>query len=81
MTDPVALNEATKHVKALKDEGFGDLKTDEDRDFAATWMEASQVVGAGAKLSGDAKKKMKLKAQTVNPGAYAVMNTDPGWKT
>jgi hypothetical protein len=81
VTDPTALNEATKHVKALKDEGFGDLKTDEDRDFAATWMEASQVVGAGAKLSGEAKKKMKFKAQTVNPRAHAVMSTDPGWQT
>jgi len=80
-SDPLALDEAIKHIKSLKDEGFGDLKADEDKDFAAIHMEASQVQGAGAKLSGADKKRMKLAAQNVNPKAYAAMDADPGWKT
>jgi len=69
------------HIQGLNDEGFGNLKTDEDKKLAAMYMKASQVFGAGTKLSGQDKELIKAMAKISNPAAYAEMLSAKNWTT
>lgn len=80
--DPNAQNQARIHIRSLKDEGIGELKTNDDKALAAAYMIPSQVYGAGTKLSGRDKRLMKLIAKKYNPDpeTHARMVTADTWK-
>ncbi len=61
------------YIQGLGDEGFDNLRTDKDKVLAAMYMKPSQVFGAGTKLTGKDKERMKPIAQKTNPAAYAEM--------
>jgi hypothetical protein len=49
--------EATRdYFESLSDEGFGNLRTDEDKKLAAKYMTEKQVEGAGLKFTGKDKR-------------------------
>lgn len=61
------------YIQGLGDEDFGNLRTNSDKALAARYIKPSQVQGAGAKLTGKDKERMKIIAQGFNPAAYDEM--------
>lgn len=80
-SDPNAQKSAKEHIQTLRDEGFEALKSNADRMLAARYMKASQVYGAGAKLSGREKELIKPVAQKYNRAAYKQMKKTDTWAT
>lgn len=61
------------YIQGLGNEDFGNLRTNSDKALAARYIKPSQVQGAGAKLTGKDKERMKIIAQGFNPAAYDEM--------
>jgi hypothetical protein len=67
------------YIRGMKDDGFSDLDSEKDKELAARFMSASQVIGAGNKLSGADKDFFKKTAEQYNKEAFAQMQKTPVW--
>jgi len=71
---------ARSYIRGMKDDGFNDLDSEKDKELAARLMSASQVIGAGNKLSSGADKDFfKKTAEQYNKEAFAQMQKTPAW--
>lgn len=77
--DSLAQQQAKIHIQGLKDEDFGNLDLDKDKELAAKYMMVHQVAGAGTKLSGTDKELFRKIAKEHNKPAFEQMQKVYAW--